>query len=1151
MRRSIIIFSLGVVLLSIAGCTPQLGKSSDERVIAAMTPEEKVRLLVGTSTSWPMPPEPSPATIHRPPVPEGYWEQRAAEQQANSLRMQGRVPGCAGVSYAIPRLGIPSIVFVDGPVGVRIDNVATAFPSTALLASTRDTTLAFRMGQAIGEEMLAYGADILLAPGMNLMRNPLCGRNYEYLSSDVDITASMAAAYVKGLQSAGVGACVKHYAVNNQETFRNGIDVILSDELLRGKYLKAFERVVREAQPWCVMSSYNRVNGTFASENKYLLTDILRNEWGFGGFVMTDWWAEECPIRMQQAGCDMLMPGTQDQIDTLLAALHNGRLDEKVLDRNLKHVLAIIRRTPTFRGYQPDGKPDLAKHAALAREIAAKGMVLLENNGVLPVDSTKPLHIALTGTGSYNVYVGGSGSGNVTRPYKVSLADALPQYGYQLDKQMADRYRTHVAQSLAAQPAENFWTIPTVGEIMISTSEWQRMARENDLCILTLQRMAGEGADRALRQGDYYLTEQEKTLIANATTAFHKVGKKVIVLLNIGSSIELTDVHTLPDAILLTWLPGQEAGYAIADVLTGRVMPKGQLPMPFYMRYDDVPSAKNFPFTDNDPNRVEYKEEWEEPERVLYPVGYGLHYNYYPDQPAWLTKAEALKPELHHTMCKPQRMVVPVTDKQAFQDWRYETDCIVPEQVYRRPLKNGQVFTFDFGRHMVGYLTLNTRTLRRCQDAPLRLRLMMGELPAEMNTPLEPWGAWLSRGWMQDEIITVMQTDRPITLSRRMAGRYLKVEVLGTSQDFDCALSDVTFDAVSSAGEEQVRMPEGLAEELQTIYRVGVETLRECMLTVYEDGPKRDRRLWAGDMYLESLANRYSFRNFDLTKRCLYLFAGLAADDGTIVSNLFEYPAPHPQEGSYMLTYCLLWNSTLKEYFVDTRDMSTVQELWPVAKRQIEDALTYVDRDYLFDIGKRPVWLFFDWRDGLDVSELMQCATIFALDDTYLLAQMIGRESEVSHYPKIAQCMRQAARNNYFDAARGVMFSGADKQVSVLAQTWAVKAGVLAMEQGQTAIRNALNTRGVVMPGTPYATHYLIEAMLICGMNAEAKEYLTTYWGGMVNRGADTFWEAYDPQNDYLSPYDFFPVNSACHAWSCTPVYFMQKYPSVFRQMTK
>lgn len=522
---------------------------------------------------------------------------------------------------------------------------------------------------------------------------------------------------------------------------------------------------------------------------------------------------------------------------------------------------------------------------------------------------------------------------------------------------------------------------------------------------------------------------------------------------------------------------------------------------------------------------------------------------FYPQQAAWLEKAESLRPELKHTLCTPQRMVTPLADATAFQGWRYDEDTLTTAEALKTVLKPGMSFTFDFGRHMVGYLTIRPEILTRCQDAPLRLRLFVGELPAEMNTPLEPWGAWLSRGWMQDDIVTLYDLTQPYVSTRRQAGRYLRVEVLGASKDFDCVLGDITFDAVSSAGEaispkgEQINDP-----TIQRIYEVGLETLRECMQTVYEDGPKRDRRLWAGDLYLQSLANRYSFRNFDLTKRCLYLFAALAAEDGTLISNIFEYPTPHPQVGSYMITYSLLWNSTLLEYLIDTDDRETAEELWPVAKRQMEDALTYVGKDYLFDINKRDVWIFFDWRDGLDVTTPMQCATVFALDQTYELAKRIGRESEVKQYPTIAAKMRKAAIKHDYDASRGVMMSGPERQVSVLSQTWAIKSGVLSGSKAQRALRAVLSSDQAVRPGTPYATHYVVEALLMAGMPQEAKAYLVDYWGGMVRRGADTFWEAYDPMNDYLSPYDFFPVNSACHAWSCTPVYFIGRYPDVFRQ---
>ena len=250
-----------------------------------------------------------------------------------------------------------------------------------------------------------------------------------------------------------------------------------------------------------------------------------------------------------------------------------------------------------------------------------------------------------------------------------------------------------------------------------------------------------------------------------------------------------------------------------------------------------------------------------------------------------------------------------------------------------------------------------------------------------------------------------------------------------------------------------------------------------------------------------------------------------------------------------MLTYSLLWNSTLLEYLLDTGDTLTAQTLWQVAKRQTEDALTYLTPEYIFDIHKRDVWLFFDWREheGLDVSAPMQAATIFALEQTYELARLLGRTAEVKQYPSVAAKMRRAALRHMYDARRGVMLSGSGKQLSVQSQTWAVKAGILSGAKARKALTTAMTDPKAIQPGTPYATHYLVEAMILAGMPEQARAYLIDYWGGMVRRGADTFWEAYDPNDDYISPYDFFPVNSACHAWSCTPVYFIGKYPDIFR----
>ena len=512
----------------------------------------------------------------------------------------------------------------------------------------------------------------------------------------------------------------------------------------------------------------------------------------------------------------------------------------------------------------------------------------------------------------------------------------------------------------------------------------------------------------------------------------------------------------------------------------------------------------------------------------------------------WLQVAEASKPELRYQSVRPVALVRAVSDAAAYQGWRYER-VGEPAELYAANFNELRTATVDFGRHLVGHFSFRVKELTRCQDAPIRLKFTFGEVPAELNVPLDPWKAGLNRAWMQDEVVTVTSVGDEIRIPRRVAFRYVKIELMGSSS-WDFALSEMSCRAQTSAGEVKTQLEAACPDMVSRIRAVGVETLRECMQTVYEDGPKRDRRLWVGDMYLESLANRYSFQNNLITKRCLYLFAALSTPDGVVISNCFEEPKPHAQDISICLTYSLLWNSSLLEYLIDTGDRTTALDLWPVALRQVEAALEYVGEDGIFDRQRCPLWLFFDWRDGLDVAAPMQGATLFALQQTCELASMLGREADVAAYPALIKKMKAAARKHLYNAKRGVVESGPDRQVSVLGQTWLIKSGVLTKKEGARALRTALQTDGCVMPGTPYGTHYLIDAMLLCDMKQEARDYLVDYWGGMVKKGADTYWEAYDPKDDFICPYGFHPVNSSCHAWGCTPVYFIHRYPEVFQR---
>lgn len=514
----------------------------------------------------------------------------------------------------------------------------------------------------------------------------------------------------------------------------------------------------------------------------------------------------------------------------------------------------------------------------------------------------------------------------------------------------------------------------------------------------------------------------------------------------------------------------------------------------------------------------------------------------------WLRKSQEAMPVLAETICRPLSLVTTVEDPSSFQGWRVDKVGEVADY-YSSSINEMPDVMVDFGRHMTGYFTFHIKTVQGVQDAPIRLKLTFGEVPSEMAVPFDPFPGTLSRAWMQDEVITLYTIGEEVTIPRRISGRYMRIEVLGRPLGGVYAMEDMYFTAVSSAKELMVE-PLGaeVPEMIRRINDVSIATLRECMQTVFEDGPKRDRRLWVGDLYLESLANRHSFRNFDLVKRCLYLFAGLTGDDGCIVPNIFEHPEPHCYESMHLLPYSLLFNSTLLEYLKDTQDYETAEDLWCVAVRQIEDALTFMNEDYLYDPELRSSWIFFDWRAGLDVTAPMQAAMIFALNQTYELAQMLGKEAEVKEWKTLEKNMIKAARKHMYDKAAGVVVSGSDRQVSVLSQAWMVKAGVLNEKEAQKALRSVMADSESVKPGSPYGTHYVIDAMVLCGMNDEARTYLVDYWGGMVKKGADTFWEAYDPNDDYISPYNFHPLNSYCHAWSCTPVYFIYTYPEIFQK---
>lgn len=646
MNKSKIVSCLAAGLLSttmMAQTVPQLQKDNINEVIAAMTLEEKAQLLVGGGN----------------------------DSFVGSGSMMGHqkklVAGAAGITVAIPRLGIPATVMTDGPAGVHIDAkregtdqtfYATGFPVGSCLAATWNTELVKKVGQAIGNETKEYGCDVILGPGMNIHRNPLCGRNFEYYSEDPLLTGAIACAYTDGVQSQGVGVSAKHFAVNSQESDRTRVDERVSQRALREIYLRGFEMLVRHSQPWTIMSSYNKVNGTYSQMNKDLLTNVLRDDWGYKGIVETDWIGKRADLPTEQevaAGNDLMTPGYPAQAEDIVTAVKDGRLSIQDVDRNVRRMLEYIVKTPRFNKYQFSNRPDLNAHAQITRQSSAEGMVLLKNeNHTLPISNLKT--VALFGVSSYDFLSGGLGSGCVNVPYVVDMVQGLKNIGVSTTPLLTDIYQNYVKYARAKLKADKnpmMWFLdqgqPKYDEIEITERCVQHELQEADAAIITIGRQAGEGMDRQI-EGEFNLSQDEKDMINRVSDAFHAVGKPVIVIINSGSVIETASWRDRADAILMAWQPGEEGGNSVADVLTGKENPSGHLTMTWPISAWDHPSTQNFAPTYDmytyrnlenwTPNAIagvdftnheediyvgyRYFDTFKRP--VAYPFGYGLSY---------------------------------------------------------------------------------------------------------------------------------------------------------------------------------------------------------------------------------------------------------------------------------------------------------------------------------------------------------------------------------------------------------------------------------------------------------------------------------------------------------------------------------------------
>ena len=589
---------------------PKLTKDNIDKVLQSMTLEEKASLVVGM----------------RNMTPDGS---------------RPLVPGAAGGTRPIERLGITSTILADGPAGLRISPThkdddatyyCTGFPVGTAIASSWDVAMVEDMTKAMGNEVLEYGVDVLLAPGMNIHRNPLCGRNFEYFSEDPVLSGKTSAAYVRGIQSNGVGTSVKHFAANNQETNRLENDVIASKRALREIYLKNFEITIKEGEPWTVMSSYNKINGQYTQQSIDLLTKVLRNDWGYEGIVMTDWGWKDGTVAAVKAGNDLMEPGNAVEIKRIMDAVQSDNLPMADLDRNVRRMLEYIVKTPRYKGYAYSNQPDLKAHAQVARTAATESMVLLKNeDNTLPLGEGKK--VALFGASSVDFIAGGTGSGNVNKAYVVNLAEGLMNAGFALDSTLSDFYKKYVDfMKVDLKKNGNHSSIllgdNKIPEAFMSRRFIDATVKNNDVAVLVIGRNSGEGADRAVDQ-DFTLSSDEINLMNNVCSAYHLAGKKVVVVLNIGGVIETASWKQLPDAILCAWQPGQEGGNAVADVLLGKANPSGKLPMTFPIAFSDIASSRNFPLG----NRVrDEKGKFKHVDYTNYEEGIWVGYRYFDTQ---------------------------------------------------------------------------------------------------------------------------------------------------------------------------------------------------------------------------------------------------------------------------------------------------------------------------------------------------------------------------------------------------------------------------------------------------------------------------------------------------------------------------------------
>ncbi|MFV2050328.1 sugar hydrolase [Metabacillus sp. YM-086] len=504
----------------------------------------------------------------------------------------------------------------------------------------------------------------------------------------------------------------------------------------------------------------------------------------------------------------------------------------------------------------------------------------------------------------------------------------------------------------------------------------------------------------------------------------------------------------------------------------------------------------------------------------------------------FITKAEELMPQFFEKKVQPKHIIDVIPNSTVIHGWEVN-NIDAADNMTNHNYGKGDTVVLDFGTHLVGYLSMNIKPIGSPPDAPLHLKLTFGEMPVEMAEPFSEYDGWLSSSWLQEEVMHIDVIPTKLELPRRYSFRYLKIEVLNTSPKYRVSFENITCNTVTSADVSKVKKLNHEDSLIEKVDQVSIKTLEDCMQEVFEDGPKRDRRLWLGDLRLQALANYETFETNDLVKRCLYLFAGVPEEKGKVAANLFIAPSLIADD-TYLFDYSLLFTTTLFDYYEATKDIETLNDLWPLAYKQVELALERLDENGIVK-DDETWWSFIDWHEKLNKQAPSQAILIYTMRRAIQLAKIVNSDKSDFLTEKLQDVIK-ATISHLWDKDQGFFVSGENRQVSWATQIWMVHAEVLNSENNRKLMNHLLTTKPEIGLTTPYMYHYLVEALLLVGERNQAISQLKAYWGEMIKDGADTFWELYDPENKDFSPYGSYLINSYCHAWSCTPTYLIRKY---------